>query len=111
MNFGCKMKKLPIKNSLPSGWARISIADTGEYINGFAFKPSHREAQGLPIIRIQNLTDESKPLNRTTLKDVLHDIDKNTAYKDTQYWQLFEAIESFLYGELDMESIHENGIY
>jgi hypothetical protein len=46
-----------------------------------------------------------------TLKDVLHDIDKNTAYKDTQYWQLFEAIESFLYGELDMESIHENGIY
>lgn len=52
---------------LPRGWAWISIGETGEYINGFAFKPGHREPAGLPIVRIQNLTDESKPLNTTTL--------------------------------------------
>jgi type I restriction enzyme S subunit len=55
-------------SALPKGWVRIPIDDTGEYINGFAFKPGHRETQGLPIIRIQNLTDESKPLNRTALQ-------------------------------------------
>jgi type I restriction enzyme S subunit len=53
---------------LPNGWEWISIGETGEYINGFAFKPSHREPGGLPIVRIQNLTDESKPLNTTTIE-------------------------------------------
>lgn len=52
---------------LPKGWAWISIGETGEYINGFAFKPGHRGSSGLPIVRIQNLTDETKPLNTTTL--------------------------------------------
>ena len=52
---------------LPSGWEWIPIGETGEYINGFAFKPGHREASGLPIVRIQNLTDESKPLNTTNI--------------------------------------------
>jgi type I restriction enzyme S subunit len=53
---------------LPNGWQWVSIGETGEYINGFAFKPSHRELNGLPIVRIQNLTDESKPLNTTNLE-------------------------------------------
>lgn len=53
---------------LPNGWEWISIGETGEYINGFAFKPSHRDAGGLPIVRIQNLTNESKPLNNTTIE-------------------------------------------
>lgn len=52
---------------LPAGWEWVSIGETGEYINGFAFKPSQREGGGLPIVRIQNLTDESKVLNTTTL--------------------------------------------
>ena len=46
-----------------------------------------------------------------TLKNILHDIDKNTAYKDDNYWRLFEAIECFLYGKLDMKSTHENGTF
>ncbi len=46
-----------------------------------------------------------------TLKGVLDDIDKRTAYKDEDYWRLYEAIETFLYGELDMEKTDENGIY
>ncbi|WP_141727551.1 restriction endonuclease subunit S [Burkholderia seminalis] len=61
-----------MKNQLPRGWSWVSIGETGQYINGFAFKPSHREPIGLPIVRIQNLTDESKPLNTTTL-DVPND--------------------------------------
>ena len=61
-----------MKNQLPSGWSWVSIGETGQYINGFAFKPSHRGPTGLPIVRIQNLTDESKPLNTTTL-DVPND--------------------------------------
>ena len=42
---------------LPINWCWLSIGETGDYINGFAFKPQHREATGLPIIRIQNLTN------------------------------------------------------
>ena len=52
---------------LPKGWIKVPIGDTGDYINGFAFKPSHRGTQGLPIIRIQNLTNEAKPFNLTKL--------------------------------------------
>lgn len=52
---------------LPNGWEWISIGETGEYINGFAFKPSHRESGGLPIVRIQNLTNESKQFNTTNI--------------------------------------------
>jgi hypothetical protein len=44
-----------------------------------------------------------------TLKGVLDDIDKRTAYKDEDYWRLYEAIETFLYGELDMNNPHEDG--
>ncbi|MEY4978829.1 MAG: hypothetical protein RLZZ352_1099 [Pseudomonadota bacterium] len=46
-----------------------------------------------------------------TLKDILHDIDKTTAYKDDRYWRLFEAIESFLYGELNMETVYDDGVF
>ena len=46
-----------------------------------------------------------------TLKGVLDDIDKRTAYKDEDYWRLYEAIETFLYGELDMENPDELGTF
>jgi type I restriction enzyme S subunit len=62
-----KTNKTLVKQELPDGWSWVSLGETGEYINGFAFKPNHRESEGLPIIRIQNLTDESKPLNLTNL--------------------------------------------
>lgn len=45
------------------------------------------------------------------LKDTLDDIDKITAYKDSDYWKLYEAIEMFLYGELDMNDTHEDGVF
>jgi len=50
---------------LPSGWIRCTVDDTGDYINGMAFKPSDWTSDGLPIIRIQNLTDRTKELNKT----------------------------------------------
>jgi len=53
--------------TLPAGWSWATVGDTGEYINGFAFRPAHREVSGLPIVRIQNLSDPDKPLNRTNI--------------------------------------------
>jgi type I restriction enzyme, S subunit len=42
------------------------ISETGKYINGLAFKPTDWGESGMPIVRIQNLTDRDKPMNRTT---------------------------------------------
>ncbi|RJQ65148.1 MAG: hypothetical protein C4519_28865 [Desulfobacteraceae bacterium] len=40
------------------------IGDLCKLINGRAFKPSNWGKEGLPIVRIQNLNDHSKPFNR-----------------------------------------------
>lgn len=50
---------------LPLGWTTASLGDLAEYLNGAAFKPADWHQTGKPIIRIQNLTDSSKPFNRT----------------------------------------------
>jgi len=42
------------------------LGDVAEFINGAAFKPEDWTETGLQIIRIQNLTDPTKPFNRTT---------------------------------------------
>ena len=44
----------------------MTLGDLAEYQNGAAFKPADWENRGTPIVRIQNLTDPAKPLNRTT---------------------------------------------
>jgi type I restriction enzyme S subunit len=44
----------------------VRLGDLGEFINGLAFKPEDWEDDGARIIRIQNLTDPTKPYNRTT---------------------------------------------
>ena len=54
--------------TLPEGWCRATVGDVAEYINGAAFKPTDWTADGMPIIRIQNLTDPSKQPNRTHRK-------------------------------------------
>ena len=43
----------------------VQLGNVAEFINGVAFKPSDWAASGRKIIRIQNLTDPSKPFNRT----------------------------------------------
>jgi type I restriction enzyme S subunit len=45
---------------------RVPLGDVAEFINGVAFKPEDWCEDGQRIIRIQNLTDSSKPFNRTT---------------------------------------------
>ena len=52
-------------HEVPRGWVLARVNDTGFYINGLAFKPSDWKPSGLPIIRIQNLTDEAKEFNYT----------------------------------------------
>ena len=47
-------------------WVARTVGETGKYINGLAFKPTDWGDDGMPIIRIQNLTNPTKPLNRTT---------------------------------------------
>lgn len=45
----------------------VRLGDVAEFINGFAFKPENWTANGLPIVRIQNLNDNSKPFNYSNL--------------------------------------------
>ena len=48
---------------LPAGWEWARVDDTGDYVNGLAFKNSDWKPAGIPIIRIQNLTNPSVPYN------------------------------------------------
>lgn len=52
--------------TVPPGWARATVGELGQYINGLAFKPSDWETNGRPIIRIQNLTRTNSEFNYTT---------------------------------------------
>lgn len=49
--------------TFPSTWKTHKLGELAQYINGKAFKPEDWKTSGLPIIRIQNLTDSSKPFN------------------------------------------------
>lgn len=45
------------------------------------------------------------------LKNILHEINQNTSYKDWNYWKIFDAVENFLYGGLNNSTIHEDGLF
>jgi type I restriction enzyme, S subunit len=51
----------------PLARAVAPLGDVADFINGYAFKPEDWSSEGLPIIRIQNLTGTSNELNRTKL--------------------------------------------
>ncbi len=55
-------------SSNPMRWPKTNLGDLCELINGAPFKPSDWDGSGLPIIRIQNLNDSSKPFNYTSKK-------------------------------------------
>ena len=48
---------------LPDEWTWTRLGDVAKYINGRVFKPSDWEMKGLPIIRIQNLTNPNAKFN------------------------------------------------
>jgi type I restriction enzyme S subunit len=50
----------------PKGWPVRRLDSICVLVNGRAFKPGEWEERGLPIIRIQNLNDATKPFNYTT---------------------------------------------
>lgn len=62
------------EGELPPGWGVGYVNDLGEFINGCAFKPADWGDEGIPIVRIQNLTDPERPYNRTlrTVEDKYH---------------------------------------
>lgn len=51
--------------SLPNGWRWCRLGDLGEFLNGAAFKPTDWGDVGTPIIRIQNLNNPDRVMNRT----------------------------------------------
>ncbi len=46
-------------------YPQTAISEVAKFVNGFPFKPSDWCSTGYKIIRIQNLSDHSKPFNRT----------------------------------------------
>jgi len=46
-----------------TAWISKPLGDLCQLINGRAFKPSDWSSSGLPIVRIQNLNDPTKPMN------------------------------------------------
>ena len=45
-------------------WTTAPLGDLCKLVNGRAFKPTDWTKTGLPIVRIQNLNDSTKPFNR-----------------------------------------------
>jgi type I restriction enzyme S subunit len=48
---------------LPEEWEVVRLGEVGNYINGYAFKPSDWSKVGKPIIRIQNLNNPLASFN------------------------------------------------
>jgi type I restriction enzyme S subunit len=52
-----------VSEQLPKGWVTAPIGTLCKLFNGRAFKPSEWQAEGLPIIRIQNLNNPAAKFN------------------------------------------------
>ena len=52
----------------PKRWPKAKLGELCELVNGAPFKPSDWDGEGLPIVRIQNLNDPTKPFNYTSKK-------------------------------------------
>lgn len=59
------VKSLDSEEELPSGWSLVKMGDLTEFINGLAFKPEDWKEKGLPIVRIQNLSNPNQPIHYT----------------------------------------------
>ena len=66
MKIEIEEKQIEAPYELPEGWKWCRLGDVAKYINGRAFKPKEWEKEGKPIIRIQNLTNSSNSVNRST---------------------------------------------
>ncbi len=82
---------------IPNGWVWCRIGQIAEFVNGLAFKPSEWENKGLPIIRIQNLTDNNRPYNYTT--KIFED--KYKIRKDDLLFSWSATLDSFIWERED----------
>lgn len=48
---------------IPEDWEVNRLIDVADYVNGYGFSPKEWSDKGLPIIRIQNLTDTNADFN------------------------------------------------
>ena len=48
----------------PTGWTRTNLAALGDYINGFAFNERYWSSEGLPIVRIAQITGTQDIVDR-----------------------------------------------
>ena len=48
-------ENVQVVDGVPEGWEKKSMAQLGEYLNGFAFKPSDWQSKGKPIIKIKEM--------------------------------------------------------
>ena len=55
---------------MKEGWEYKKLGEVATYINGFPFKPSDWGTDGLPIIRIQNLTGTQQLFNKCSRNDI-----------------------------------------
>ena len=46
-----------IVDGVPEGWEKKTVSQLGEYLNGFAFKPSDWQESGKPIIKIKEMVN------------------------------------------------------
>lgn len=46
---------IKITDGVPEGWEKKPFSTLAEFINGFAFKPSHLSEKGLPVVKIPEL--------------------------------------------------------
>lgn len=53
-----------MSETLPQGWRRRSLAEMGAYENGFAFNDQHWSEEGLPIVRIAQITGSQGIVDR-----------------------------------------------
>lgn len=51
------------REDLPKGWVLAKIGEVCTLVNGRAFKPTEWCADGIPIVRIQNLNNPAAPFN------------------------------------------------
>ena len=62
--------KLKVENKqLPTGWKMRTLGEVCRFCNGFAFKSKTYKDEGIPVVRITNIQDESIDLSKIVYID------------------------------------------
>lgn len=62
VKFNINGKQLTVDvTGVPAGWKMVSMLEIADFINGFAFKPTDWQSEGMPIIKIKELKNNIGP--------------------------------------------------